>query len=170
MPTLLIREASGEEDMRHVRALCRDYRALLADRTADRPDILKTYYDSESYEALLQRLPQMHTAPDGAIFLAFLDAQPVACGMHHRIGPETCEIKRVFASEAARGHGAGRGIIEAVMERARTDGYREIKLDTMIRLTEAIGLYRKLGFEPCAPFYDLDPAFEGLVEFYGRPL
>ena len=85
MPTLLIREASGEEDMRHVRALCRDYRALLADRTADRPDILKTYYDSESYEALLQRLPQMHTAPDGAIFLAFLDDHPVACGMHHRI-------------------------------------------------------------------------------------
>ena len=79
-------------------------------------------------------------------------------------------LAALFASEAARGHGAGRGIIKAVMERAREDGYREIKLDTMIRLTEAIGLYRKLGFEPCAPFYDLDPAFEGLVEFYGRAL
>lgn len=168
MPQIDIRLAGA--DLAEVRRLCRAYRALLAERTADRPEILDRYYRADDYEPLLARLPDLHARPDGAIFVAELNGKIAACGMTHRIGPGTCEIKRVFTDEAARGHGLARQLCLAAMEQSRADGYGEMKLDTMRTLPEAIALYRGLGFTPCAPFYDLPPEFEGYVEFYGRAL
>jgi len=170
MPRLDVQMIDTPDDLEAVRDLCRGYRALLAERTPDRPELLHTYYREAEYEALLERLPQLHARPDGSIFLARLEGLPVGCGMVHRIGPQTCEIKRVFATEAARGHGVGKAIFGAAMRQARADGYRDMKLDTIAPLTEAIGLYERLGFVPCAPFYDLPEVFEGYVRFYGRDL
>lgn len=157
-------------DLAEVRRLCHGYRALLAERTAERPEVLETYYSAAAYDALLDRLPELHAPPDGAIFLGRIDGVPAGCAMIHRIGPATCEIKRVFAEPAFRGHGLGKALFVTAMDHARRAGYAEMKLDTMVTLTEAIALYRKLGFTRCAPFYELPEAFEGFVEFYGIAL
>lgn len=170
MSNLIIRQAAGADDLLAVQALCRDYRMLLAARTADRPEILKNYYDAAAYEALLAALPEKHARPDGAIFVAVLDGAVVGCGMTHRVGPETCEIKRVFTAPAARRHGAAQAIFAAAMAQARADGYRVMVLDTLVRLHEAIELYEKLGFTDWAPFYELPAGFEDLVRFYGKRL
>ncbi|GGE25103.1 hypothetical protein GCM10011360_11890 [Primorskyibacter flagellatus] len=167
MGDLLIREAAGEADLHAVRQLCRDYRALLADRLAARPEVLAHYYDAAAYEGLLEALPETHARPDGVILVAVLDGAIVACGMTHRVGPDACEIKRVFTASSARGHGAARAIIGAAMDQARRDGYREMVLDTMVHLTEAISLYGKLGFAERAPFYTVPDGFGDIVRFYG---
>ena len=170
MSQLTIRSPESEADHAAVRDLCRDYLALLDARWPDYPQFPAGYYSAEEFEDLLARLPELHRAPEGAIFVADLEGAVVGCGMTHRIADGVCEIKRVFVSDAARGHGAGRRICEAAMERARADGYGRMVLDTTTRLTEAIALYEKLGFEPIAPFYEPPEDFAENLLFYGRDL
>ena len=170
MADLIVRQARDAADMEAVRELCRDFRRLLATRVPDRPDVLENFYAEAGYEALLEALPEKHARPDGAIFVAVLDGRIIGCAMTHRVGPETCEIKRVFTTEAARGHGAARTIFEAAMDQARADGYAVMVLDTMNRLPEAMALYDKMGFTDWPPFYDLPPQYADIVKFYGRRL
>lgn len=170
MTGIVIRHAETEADFQEIRRLCRAYRAALARRTADRPEMVERYYAWNDFEALLARLPQLHARPRGAIFLASLGDRIHACGMTHEIGPGICEIKRVFTDPDARGHGLAKKICLEAMDQARRDGFGEMKLDTMKPLTEAISLYRGLGFRPCAPFYDLPEEIRDYIEFFGRAL
>lgn len=80
--------------------------------------------------------------------------------------PGVTEIKRVFVDPIARGLGAGRALMREGMERARADGYTRMVLDTIVPLTEAIALYEALGFKPCTPFYEPDPAFAPHLRFF----
>ena len=167
MKMLNVRRIETQNELEAVRELCRAYRLVLAERIPDRPEILANYYAEADYEALLADLPQKHARPDGAIFAAILNGVVVGCGMTHRIDYHTCEIKRVFIAPQARGHGAAQAIFIAAMEQARADGYRVMVLDTMVRLHEAISLYKKLGFTDWDPFYELPQGFEDLIRFYG---
>lgn len=165
-----IRLAETEADFAAVRSLCREYRALLADRWPDVPQFLDRYYNQETFEDLLGRLPQLHCEPKGAVFVADLEGHLVGCGMTHQVAPGVAEIKRVYVSDAARGHGAGRRICLAAMERSKAQGYAQMVLDTTTRLTEAIALYERLGFAEIAPFYDPPEDLVEHLRFYGRDL
>ena len=168
---LTIRPARFPEDAQALARLCWGYRDLLAARYAATPTIVDTYYDNDSYGALIDDLPRIHDRPAGDILLADLDGAVVGCAMYYPLSlPATCEIKRVFVSDSARGHGAGKALMRAAMSRARADGYDRMVLDTMYMLTEAIALYEALGFAPCAPFYDPDPEFAPILRFYDHPL
>ena len=72
--------------------------------------------------------------------------QIVGCGMLKRLDPETGELKRVFVTEAARGSGAGRRLIEARMQAARDMGLKRLIADTLTPNVEMRSLYTKLGF------------------------
>ncbi|MDK3016371.1 GNAT family N-acetyltransferase [Pseudodonghicola flavimaris] len=170
MSQLVVRPARGAADLFAVRALCRAYRADLDARWPDHPQFLARYYNTAEFEGLLARLPELHRPPRGEIFVADLGGRIVGCGMTHEIAAGVSEIKRVFVTEAARGHGAGRRICQAAMERARGDGYERMVLDTTTRLTEAIALYQRLGFAPIAPFYDPPEDFAENLLFFGRDL
>lgn len=153
-------------DLPAISALCWDYRDLLLVRTADFADIVDLYYAETDYGDLIADLPRIHARPKGDILVAELDGDVVGCAMYYPIAPGTCEIKRVFVSEAARRCGAGRALMQAGMNAAAKDGYTRMVLDTVHTLTEAIALYTAVGFAPCAPFYDPDPKFEDRLRFY----
>jgi ribosomal protein S18 acetylase RimI-like enzyme len=57
-------------------------------------------------------------------------------------------------SSEGRGVGLGARLVETVVREAERIGYREMKLDTLPSMSEAIALYRKCGFEPTEPYYD----------------
>ena len=159
------------QDASDVARLCWAYRDLLVARSGGVPPIVDAYYGRESYIKLIADLPRIHARPKGDIVLASLDDEVVGCAMYYPLTtPGVTEIKRVFVDPDARGKGAGRALVQACMTRARVDGYSRMVLDTMVRLSEAIALYERLGFKPCAPFYEPRPEFEPYLRFFDHPL
>jgi L-amino acid N-acyltransferase YncA len=77
-----------------------------------------------------------------------------------------CEMTRMFVPTMARGRGVGRALADALLEQARASYYREMYLDTSIRQTEAIALYRDLGFEEVEPYDDVPVEMLGWLTFF----
>lgn len=62
--------------------------------------------------------------------------------------PEGCvELVKLYASQAARGKGLGKLLIQKCIEKAKDFGYSSVYLETLPELNQAIGLYESLGFE-----------------------
>jgi GNAT superfamily N-acetyltransferase len=86
--------------------------------------------------------------PGGAFLVGSVDGTDVACGGVCRYDGETAEIRRMYVAPAVRGRGFSRTVLGALEDEARALGYARIRLETGIRQTAAIGLYRSAGFEP----------------------
>ena len=85
--------------------------------------------------------------PNGCLVVARNDAgHMVGCGMMKRLDRDTGELKRVFVTEAARGTGTGRRLIQARIAAARQMGLKRLIADTLTPNVEMRGLYPKLGF------------------------
>ncbi len=84
--------------------------------------------------------------PFGAFLLALSGDAPLGCVALKGSGGEVGEIKRLWIAPAARGMGLATRLMEAAETRARTLGMTTLRLDTNRALTEAIALYRRLGW------------------------
>lgn len=106
----------------------------------------------------LSDFPAMYGPPDGLFLLAF-DGRRLAGGIGLRtLGSGICEMKRLFVYDAFKGAGVGRRLCEDLIARAKTLGYRRMRLDTLGRMKAAIGLYEALGFVDIAPYrFNPDP-------------
>ena len=58
-----------------------------------------------------------------------------------------------YVKPDARGTGLGLRLVETLLQEARAIGYRELKLDTLDRMTGARRLYQRLGFVVGPPYY-----------------
>lgn len=167
---LSIHPASAEADFAAVRDLCRAFRADIAVEYAVENDVVETYYAEAAFEALLADLPALHAPPGGQIYLAKLDGAPVGCGMFSALDGGACELKRMFVSNAARGHGVGRALALTAMADARAAGYGLMKLDTGPRQRAALALYRDLGFIPTEPAPSMPERLRKFLVYLERPL
>lgn len=85
--------------------------------------------------------------PYGCLVVARSEGgQIVGCGMMKRLDRDTGELKRVFVTEAARGTGTGRRLIEARIAAARQMGLKTLVADTLTPNVEMRRLYSKFGF------------------------
>jgi GNAT superfamily N-acetyltransferase len=102
----------------------------------------------------LRSLPGRYTPPCGRLLLArdTVGADAGVVGMWP-LDEDTCEMKRLFVREPFRGQGLGRRLAETIVETAVRVGYARMRLDTLERLTEAIMLYRSMGFREIKPYY-----------------
>ena len=66
---------------------------------------------------------------------------PLAGGPAH-----TCELRKMFFLPELRGRGLGRRLLQRLLQEARDRGYRQCYLETLSRMSAAIGLYRASGF------------------------
>jgi GNAT superfamily N-acetyltransferase len=88
----------------------------------------------------------------GAFLVASRAGNPIGCGAVRRIEDRTGELKRMYVCPEERGHKVGRAILAALEVEARALGFSRLLLETGVRQTEAIALYRKAGFSDIAPF------------------
>jgi GNAT superfamily N-acetyltransferase len=84
--------------------------------------------------------------PAGAWLVAYSGEEPIGCGGIKRLDDSTAEVKRVYLRPAARGHGGGRALMQALEEEGRRLGYARLRLDTGDQQPEALGLFRALGY------------------------
>lgn len=109
----------------------------------------------QDFETELAGLPGKYAPPQGALLLARNSSGvPVGCVALRPLDATMSEMKRLYVAPAGRGTGAGRALLDAVLDAARAAGYREIRLDTLPDMKDAQALYLRNGFEVIAPYYD----------------
>jgi ribosomal protein S18 acetylase RimI-like enzyme len=110
----------------------------------------------QDFATELATLPGKYAPPTGELLLAYdRDQTPLGCVALRPIQPDgCCEMKRLYVSPRARGLGLGKALVTAILDEAVRIGHREIRLDTLATMTEAIALYRAAGFVPIDPYYE----------------
>ena len=94
------------------------------------------------------------TPPAGLLLVATLHGKPVGCGALKFHGADPAEIKRMWVDPDARGLGLGRRLLASLEQRAAASGARCARLETNGALTEAIALYRSVGYREVPAFND----------------
>ena len=86
----------------------------------------------------------------GGIFDVAVDAGGgiVGCCGVYPIDPGTCELRKMYLLDSARGQGLGARLLRRAIAFARGQGFRRIELETASVLKDAIALYTREGFRP----------------------
>ncbi|MFI5133575.1 MAG: GNAT family N-acetyltransferase [Chitinophagales bacterium] len=61
--------------------------------------------------------------------------------------PDTCELVKMWLQPSARGVGLGKLLFEKCLQQAAELGYKNVYLETMPELKQAVTLYEKFGFK-----------------------
>jgi putative acetyltransferase len=126
--------------------------------------IIRTDAADSDFQELISLLDQELRIRDGAehgfyaqfnksdtirfVVLAYLDETAVGCGAFKEFDGNRIEIKRMYVRENRRGRGVAGRILEELEKWAVEEGFGAAVLETGRKQPEAIGLYRKCGYEP----------------------
>lgn len=136
--------AETPEAIEQARSLFREYEAWLGISLC-----------FQNFEEEVANLPGRYAAPDGRLFLAFVDENPAGCIALRKLEEGVCEMKRLFVREDFRGRKIGIILIEKLIEEAKAIGYQKMRLDTYpAKMANAVKLYESHGFREIPPYYD----------------
>lgn len=107
----------------------------------------------QSFDQELAGLPGDYAPTEGRLLLAAHEGQPAGCVALHRLGHETCEMKRLYVRPQFRGKGLGQVLAQRIIADAREIGYKRLRLDTVEPMMQtAVAMYWQLGFREIAPY------------------
>lgn len=123
------------------------------------PEMAELLRQSDAFAAALYPAESCYPAsaaelakPNVRFFVARLSGKAVGCGALV-IGKEgKAEIKRMFVSQKARGHGVGRLLLDEIEIVAREKDVTRIRLETGTSSHAALSLYRSCGYRVRGPF------------------
>jgi ribosomal protein S18 acetylase RimI-like enzyme len=121
----------------------------------------------QSFEAELAGLPGAYAPPAGRLLVADAGTELAGCVALRPHAAGVGEMKRLYVRPEFRGRGLGRELINRIVAAAAAVGYRELVLDTLPVMGEAIALYRSAGFAETGP-YTFNPVPGAL--YFRRPL
>src|SRR5262249_26304042 len=155
----------GRREMDSVRALMRAFVEWHRARHLEDLALIDSYFDDAEFERELAGLPGTYVPPDGQLLLATCAGEPAGCAALRRVEDGICEMRRMYVDSRFRGRGVGVALTERLLGDARALGYRRMRLDTSVRQAEAQGLYRRFGFVPIEPYYELDDELRAWLVF-----
>lgn len=144
MKRVVIMPAQSKADLEDVAALFRAYAASLP-----------VDLGYQGFEAELAGLPGKYAPPAGSLLIARAPSgEALGCVAMRPIEAESiCEMKRLYVTPASRGMGLGSALVQAIVERARDAGYREMRLDTLPTMQAARAMYAQAGFREIDAYY-----------------
>jgi putative acetyltransferase len=94
--------------------------------------------------------------PDISFWTAWEGEQLLGCGALKELTHRHGEIKSMRTPAALRRKGAGRALLEHIIQTARERGYEQLSLETGSHpaFEPAQRLYQRFGFVLCGPFAD----------------
>lgn len=95
--------------------------------------------------------PARYRPPLGAFLIASRNGRPLGCVA---LSIPDAEVKRLWIAPEARGQGLARRLMAAIEDQARAMGLARLRLDTNPSLTEALALYRSLGWSEIPRYND----------------
>ena len=90
--------------------------------------------------------PASLSGAGGVLVAAERDGVLVGCGALKRWDAGTAEVKRMYVTPDARGSGAARALLDALIARGGALGYARLVLETGDRQHAAMALYARAGF------------------------
>jgi len=90
--------------------------------------------------------------PSGRFYLVRHADAYAGIGCLKELAPGVAEIQRMYVRPHLRGLGAGRRLVERLLDDARAIGYRSARLESLKALSAAHALYRSVGFIEIAPY------------------
>jgi len=145
MEAVEIRQAQSHQEIAAVRELWREYWESFG-----------LAIDFQGFGREVAGLPGKYGTEGGVLLLAFCGNEPAGTIALRRLDRESGEVKRLYLRPQFRGLGLGRGLLEAVIERARNIGYAWLYGDTLPVMQDALSLYERMGFSR-TPAYSPNP-------------
>jgi ribosomal protein S18 acetylase RimI-like enzyme len=109
----------------------------------------------QNFEQELAGLPGRYSLPGGRLWLVTAEGGLAGCVAMRKIDEGVCEMKRLYVRPGFRGRGIGRLMTTRLIGEARSIGYEKMRLDTLpLQMSEAVKLYRAIGFREIEPYYD----------------
>jgi len=90
--------------------------------------------------------------PNGRFYLIRHGGVYVGVGCLKRLAPGLGEVQRMYVRPDGRGVGAGRLLVQRLLEDAKELGYIRVRLESLKALTAAHSLYRSVGFREIDPY------------------
>ena len=118
-------------------------RAALTEFGANKPGTV--YYDPTT-----DHLFELFQKAGSVYYMAEIDGTIVGgCGIFPTEGlpTGTCELVKLYLSNAARGTGLGKKLLLQSMQCAKENGYTQVYLESMPELSKAVAIYENVGFE-----------------------
>src|ERR1043166_4893489 len=117
-------------------------------RAADDPEVVRLA--TAQQRELDTQNPDDHVPyplrSDIEFVVALRDGEAVACGALQRLDDRAYEIKRMYVVPEERGAGWSRVVLTALESAARERGATEVRLETALMFTAAVGLYTSSGY------------------------
>ena len=110
----------------------------------------------QNFSQELETLPQKYGPSTGELWLIEDNGNFVGCAAIYQIDKTTCELKRMYVQPTHRGQKWGEALLEIALQTAPKMGYQAMRLDSLRRLTSAIQLYQRFGFQEIEP-YNFNP-------------
>lgn len=124
-------------------ALAKVVRDTLAEFGANRPGTV--YYDETT-----DHLFEVFQTPRSIYYVAEYMGEIVGGGGIYPsdgLDQDTCELVKMYLRKKVRGIGLGRHLIEKCIDFAMQAGYKQIYIETMPELKQALKTYEKFGFK-----------------------
>ena len=105
--------------------------------------------------------------PNGRLVLAFIEDNACGIGCLKSINEEIGEVKRMYVNPSFRKVGAGRAILQSLINAAKETGYNKVRLDSPKFMEAAHSLYRSFGFKdiPVYPEVEIPEEFRQYLLF-----
>jgi ribosomal protein S18 acetylase RimI-like enzyme len=142
-PTLFIVEPQSDAGVRALRSYFEDIVGRYWGRSLTEAELESAIEESPSDDLV---------APSGLLVLAAIGGRTVGCGGVKFLSDEVAELTRIHVTAPARRRGVAAQIIGYLEQHVSDRGAIRMRLDVRDDLTEALALYRRLGYLEVAPF------------------